>query len=182
MKGRKIVLGITGSIAAYKACYLASEMVQHGAEVTCVMTEGATRFVTPLTLQALTDRRPLVGAFDDSIVDDSTHIKLARDADLLLIAPATANVISKIACGIADDILTSFVLAVLCPVVIAPAMNTAMWEAKIIRQNVATLRRRGYTLVDPEVGFLACRDEGRGRLASVENILKTVRAVLAKKR
>ncbi|MBI4244455.1 MAG: hypothetical protein HY606_10230 [Planctomycetes bacterium] len=174
VKGKQIVLGISGSISCYKSCDIASKLAQNGAKVICIMTRGATELIKPLTLQTLTEQKVLYKTFDDSITDDPTHIKLAQKTDLLLIAPATANIIGKISHGIADDLLTSFILAVSCPILIAPAMNTKMWENKIVQENVNKLKKLKYTIIEPEEGFLACRDSGPGRLASTDIIIKSI--------
>jgi phosphopantothenoylcysteine decarboxylase / phosphopantothenate---cysteine ligase len=178
LDGREIVVGISGSIAAYKAADLVSRLVQRGAAVTCVMTRSATQFVGPLTFQTLTRRRVMVDPFDLESVVDPTHVSVTDRAELVVLAPATANVLAKAAHGIADDMLTSLLLAVRCPVLVAPAMNDRMWEHPATQENVATLRRRGYAFVEPESGFLACGTYAKGRLAAPEAILGSIDALL----
>lgn len=178
MKGKTIVLGVSGSIAAYKAADLCSKLVQEGARVSVVMTEHATRFVAPLTFQTLTRRRVLVDQYDEETVLDPTHISLTDEANLVLVAPATANVIGKIAHGIADDMLTSLMLAVHCPVLIAPAMNDRMYGNKIVQANLHALKDAGMQFIDPEEGYLACGTVSVGRLADPARIVERVRKIL----
>lgn len=178
LKGRKIVLGVCGSIAAYKAADVASKLVQGGATVAVVMTPNATRFVTPLTLQAITRVRVMSDPFDPEAVTDATHISLLEGADLVLIAPATANVVGKLAHGIADDLLTSLMLAVRCPVLIAPAMNDRMYANPIVQANIARLKELGHEFIDPEEGYLACGTVAQGRLAEPARIVERVVARL----
>lgn len=175
--GRRIVLGVTGSIAAYKAAEVASRLAQRGAGVTPILTRGATAFVTPLTFQTLCGRRALTETFDLDRVEDPTHLRLARETELVLVAPATANLIGKMAHGIADDLLSSFLLAVRCPTLVAPAMNTRMWEHPAVQENVKVLQARGVHIVAPGEGFLACGEVGAGRLAEPEQIVSAVEAV-----
>ena len=174
LQGRQIVVGVTGSIAAFKAAEVVSQLVQRGAGVNVIMTAAATRFVGPLTFQTLTRRRVMTDQFDLESVVDPTHISLADDADLVLVAPATANFLAKAAHGIADDMLTSLLLAVTCPVLVAPAMNDRMWNHPAVRENVATLRKRGYRFIDPDQGFLACGTYAKGRLADPARIVSDV--------
>jgi len=174
LKGKEIVVGVTGSIAAYKAAEVVSQLVQRGAGVTVVMTRSATQFVGPLTFQTLTRRRVLIDQFDLESVVDPTHISLTDEADLVVLAPATANVVGKAAHGIADDMLTSLLLAVTCPVLVAPAMNDRMWNHPAVQENIATLKKRGYTFVDPESGFLACGTYAKGRLANPAQIVEEI--------
>ena len=177
--GRRIVVGVCGSIAAFKAAEVVSQLAQRGAEVTPMLTAGARRFVTPLTFQTLAGRRALYKSFDLELTDDPTHIKLAKATELLLICPATANVLAKLAHGLADDLLTSFALAARCPLLIAPAMNTQMWLHAAVRANVQTLRGRGAGFVEPGEGFLACGDTGPGRLAEPMEVVRSVERALA---
>jgi len=165
LQGKEIVVGVTGSIAAFKAAEVVSQLVQRGAGVTVVMSAAAAKFVGPLTFQTLTRRRVMTDQFDLDSVVDPTHISLTDKADLVLVAPATANFLGKAAHGIADDMLTSLLLAVACPVLVAPAMNDRMWKHPAVQENVALLRKRGYRFVDPESGFLACGTYAKGRLA-----------------
>jgi len=181
LKGKKIVLGVTGGIAAYKAAELVRELVRAGAGVYVVMTKGAQAFITPLTFQTLSGNPVITELF--SLVEESEigHISLADRAEVLVIAPATANIIGKIAGGIADDMLSTIVMATKAPVLLAPAMNVHMWENEVLQENVAKLRSRGYHFVDPEAGELACGYEGKGRLAEVPEIVEEIRAILSPK-
>lgn len=178
LAGKKIVLGVTGSIAAYKAAYLASDLTQRGALVDVVMTEPATRLIAPLTFQSLTKRPVHVDMF--RLIDnaDITHVSLGVNADVIVIAPATANTIARMAHGLADDLLTTTVLAARCPIVLAPAMDAGMYESPATRDNVAKLRGRGVVVVEPEMGRLASGMVGLGRLASLEEIVGRIRWVL----
>jgi phosphopantothenoylcysteine decarboxylase/phosphopantothenate--cysteine ligase len=174
LQGREIVVGVTGSIAAYKAAELVSQLVQKSAEVTVVMTRSATSFVGPLTFQALTRRRVLIDQFDLESVVDPTHISVTDRAELVVVAPATANFLAKAAHGIADDLLSSLLLAVTCPVLVAPAMNDRMWSHPAVRENVAILQKRGYVFVEPDSGFLACGSYAKGRLANPTRIVEEI--------
>ncbi|MEI6070733.1 MAG: flavoprotein [Verrucomicrobiae bacterium] len=175
---KTIVLGVTGSIAAYKAADLTSRLVKAGCDVFVVMTAGAREFVAPLTFQTLSRNPVVTGIFDGQEAWCPGHVALADRADLLLIAPATANVIAKLACGIADDALTSIALACAAPLFIAPAMNGKMWAHPATRANVATLQARGAEFIGPEEGLLACGYEGIGRLWDVADIAARVQAML----
>lgn len=178
LAGKTIVLGLTGSIAAYKGADLASKLRQLGAEVWPVMTEGAKRFVTPITLQAVS-HHPV--AHDLWSEDDSggvAHVQLADRADLLLVAPATANVLAQFAHGLANDFLTALYLVNRAPVLLAPAMNGKMWLHEATQANVATLRQRGHAFIGPEDGMLACGYEGVGRLWPVEGIIAAAENVI----
>jgi len=178
MKSKAIVLGVTGGIAAYKACDLASALRQSGAEVIPVMTEAAQKFVTPLTFQSLVHRPVITSLFSPVEEWEIEHIAVAQRASLAVIAPATANIIGKLACGIADDFLTTFVLATQAPILICPAMNCDMYANPVVQENLDRLRARGFHIVDPEEGVLACGDVGKGRLASVETILERIHLLL----
>jgi phosphopantothenoylcysteine decarboxylase/phosphopantothenate--cysteine ligase len=178
MNDRVVVLGVCGGIAAYKACDLASKLRQAGAEVTVVMTAAAQRFVTPLTFQSLTHRPVITGLFESAEEWEIEHISVAQRASLAVIAPATANVIGKLACGIADDFLTTFVLATRAPILLCPAMNCDMYANPVVQENLSRLKERGFHIVEPEEGTLACGDVGRGRLASVETIFERIQALL----
>jgi len=178
---KTIILGVTGGIAAYKAAELASKMTQDGARVEVVMTEAATRFVSPLTFKTLTHIKVITDIFDAPIEYDETHISLSEAADAVVIAPATANTIAKIAAGMADNMLTSVVLATRAPVIIAPAMNVNMWENPVTQENINKLKSRGFIIVEPGYGRLASGKMGRGRLADVEVIIGTVKQVLGRK-
>jgi len=181
LKGKKIVLGVTGGIAAYKAAELVRELVRSGAEVFVVMTRGAQEFITPLTLQTLSGNKVATDLF--SLLEESEigHISLADRADILVIAPATANIIGKIAGGIADDMLSTVVMATQAPVLLAPAMNVHMWENSVTQENIQKLRARGYHFIDPEAGELACGYEGKGRLAEIPAIVEEVQTLLSPK-
>ena len=174
LKGKKIVLGITGGIAAYKSAALTSLLIKSGADVQVIMTEHAREFIAPLTFEALTNRRCLTDTFDRNHEYSTEHVALAKEADAVLIAPATANVMAKLAHGIADDMLTTTVLACGCPKVIAPAMNTRMYENPATRENMDTLRRHGMTVVEPASGRLACGDVGAGKMPEPEELLQYV--------
>jgi len=180
MPERNLVLGVSGSIAAYKAVDLASKLTQAGVTVYTVMTENATKLVSPLSFSAITGRPAAVDTFADQERFSIGHISLAESADAVLIAPATANVIAKIACGIADDLLTSTVIASRAPLIIAPAMHTAMWENPATQANVETLRKRGVVFVGPAVGRLASGGFGTGRFAPVGEILGVTLKVLGR--
>ncbi len=171
MPERNLVLGVSGSIAAYKAVDLASKLTQAGVAVHTVMTENATKLVSPLSFSAITGRPATVDTFAAEKRFSIGHISLAELADAVLIAPATANVIGKIACGIADDLLTSTVIASRAPLIIAPAMHTAMWENPATQANVETLRKRGVVFVGPAVGRLASGGFGRGRFAPLLSLI-----------
>lgn len=181
LSGRRIVVGVTGSIAAFKAADVVSQLVQRGAQVHVVMTDAATKFVGPLTFQAIARTRVMTDQFDLENVIDATHVSLTDEADLVLIAPATANTIAKIAHGLADDMLTSLVLAVKCPLLIAPAMNDRMWTNRAVAANVAKAKELGAEIVEPGTGFLACGTYAVGRLAEPADIVAAVEKKLAKR-
>lgn len=167
---KTIVLGVCGSIAAYKAADLTSKLGKRGHSVFVVMTKSATEFVGPMTFQTLSRNPVTAGVFDERESWRPTHIDLADRADLFIVAPATANVIAKLACGLADDALTSIALATRAPFLIAPAMNGKMWLHDATQHNVLTLRQRGVEFIGPEEGMLACGYEGVGRLWNVDEI------------
>lgn len=181
MQGRTVLLGVTGSIAAYKAVELASKLVQGGANVDVVMTNCAAQFVTPLTFRSVTHRPVITDMFVAPEEYDIEHIALAERADAVVIAPATANVMAKLAAGIADDMLCCVILATKAPIILAPAMNVHMWENAITQKNLAELRARGFKTVEPGYGALACGGVGRGRLADLEDIMTAIRQVLDRK-
>lgn len=170
MKKPCVVLGVTGGIAVYKACELLRLLQKRGIDVFVVMTQNACRFVAPLTFETLSGHPVAVDTFDRPQTWEVEHIALAKRADLFLIAPATANIMGKMACGIADDMLSTTVMATRAPVLAAPAMNTGMWENAAVQQNVKTLRARGVEIVAPVSGHLACGDSGAGKLEDVEVI------------
>ncbi|MBY4798009.1 bifunctional phosphopantothenoylcysteine decarboxylase/phosphopantothenate--cysteine ligase CoaBC [Collinsella sp. AGMB00827] len=172
-----VLICVTGCIAAYKACEIVRDLMRRGFRVKVAMTESATQFVSPVTFRALTNEPVAVGLFADP-QDPIHHISLAQEADLILVAPATANIIAKMVHGIADDLVSTTLLAARAPIVVAPAMNTAMWDAAATQANIASLKRRGVTVIEPSVGLLACGDTGRGHLAAVEDIVSKTLAVL----
>ncbi|NOX97660.1 MAG: bifunctional phosphopantothenoylcysteine decarboxylase/phosphopantothenate--cysteine ligase CoaBC [Nitrospirae bacterium] len=174
LKGKEIIIGVTGSIAAYKSAEIVRRLKNEGAEVTVIMTEKATKFITPLTLETLSRNPVYCSLFSEEREWDPAHISLAGRADLILIAPATANLIGKLAAGIADDLLTTTVMTVKTMVILAPAMNTRMYENPILQENLNRLKSFGYEIIEPEYGFLACGEKGKGRLADVDTILKMV--------
>ena len=182
LQGKCVLLGVTGGIAAYKMANVASGLRKAGAEVHVIMTENATRFITPLTFETLTNNRCVVDTFARDFQYDVTHVSLAKKADLILIAPATANVIAKLAHGIADDMLTTTVLASRCKKLVAPAMNTAMLENPITQDNLETLRKYGFTIVEPAVGMLACKDVGSGKLPEPEVLLDRIAMEIAREK
>ena len=174
LKGKHIVLGVTGGIACYKACELASLLVKQHADVQVIMTENATKFVTPITFEQLTGNKALTDTFDRNFVHSVEHISVADKADMVIIAPATANIIAKLAHGIADDMLTTTVLACRCPKAIAPSMNTAMLENPVTQDNIDTLRHYGWEIIEPDSGRLACGAVGKGKLPAPERLLEAV--------
>lgn len=178
----RIILGVTGSIAAYKAADLASQLTKAGHGVTCVLTKSALEFVTPLTLGTLSKKPVITDLFAEKEGWQPGHIQLADEAELLLIAPATANILASMANGFAHDALTAIALATRAPILIAPAMNGKMWQHPATQKNVETLRGFGAQFVEPASGMLACGYEGVGRLAEVETILEAVRTVLSAKK
>jgi phosphopantothenoylcysteine decarboxylase len=173
-----ILLGVTGSIAAYKAADLTSRLTKAGCDVHVIMTRHATEFITPLTLQTLSRHPVTTSIFDEKESWHPGHIHLADQADLLLIAPASANILAKLALGLADDALTSLALACRAPLILAPAMNGKMWTHPATQQHVETLRHRGALFIGPEEGLLACGYEGIGRLWPVESIAAEVEEIL----
>ena len=179
LKDKTVLLGVTGGIAAYKAAALASALVKQHAAVEVVMTEHATKFITPLTFEELTGRRVMVDTFDRNFQHQVEHIALAQRTDLVIIAPATANVCAKLAHGLADDMLTTTVLACRCPKLIAPAMNTNMYENPVTQDNLETLRRYGWEVIEPKSGRLACGAVGTGKLPEPEELLQYVLRELA---
>lgn len=175
LQGQEVVIGVTGGIAAYKTATLVSRLVQANAGVTVVMTEAATQLVAPKTFEALS-RRPVALGMWDTLTHP--HIELAQDADLLCVAPATANFIAKAALGLADDLLSTLVLAFTGPIVIAPAMNTAMWQKPVVQRNIQQLRQDGVEIIEPETGYLSCGMVGAGRMAEPEQIFARIVEIL----
>ena len=182
LQGKCVLLGIAGGIAAYKMASVASGLRKAGATVHVIMTQNATQFITPLTFETLTNNRCIVDTFARDFQYDVKHISLAKAADLILIAPATANVIAKLANGIADDMLTTTVLAARCKKLVAPAMNTAMLENPITQDNLAKLKKYGFGIIEPAVGLLACKDVGSGKLPEPETLLDCIAMELAREK
>ncbi len=180
LANKTIILGITGSIAAYKAADLASKLTQAGARVEVIMTESATKFITPLTLRSLTDRPVVTDMFELASEFSIEHVALAEAADIVVIAPATANVIAKLAAGIADDMLCCTVLATKAPVTVAPAMNVNMFQNPVTQENLAKLKARGFIIIDPAYGRLASGKIGLGRLVETETIVSVIQQVLGR--
>lgn len=174
----EIVVGVSGGIAAYKTASLVSDLVQNGIGVTVVMSRAATKFVGPATFRALTGRRVYTRVFDSHEFPLGPHIELARQANLLCIAPATANLMAQAAHGMADDLLSTLLLSFAGPVVLAPAMNTEMWEKPAVQRNLQQLRDDGLHIVDPGAGWLSCRQQGVGRMAEPEEIAQVIRKLL----
>lgn len=174
LEGKNVLLGVTGGIAAYKSADLASKLIKQHANVDVIMTENATKFIAPLTFEALTHNRCVTDTFDRNHPWEVEHIALADKADVLVIAPATANCIAKLAAGIADDMLTTTALACTCPKIIAPAMNTKMYENPVTQRNIQTLRDFGYIIVTPTEGYLACGTVGKGRMEEPAGILDAI--------
>jgi phosphopantothenoylcysteine decarboxylase/phosphopantothenate--cysteine ligase len=174
LKGREIVVGVCGSIACYKVAEVVSRLVQLGSGVTVCMTASARQFVTPLTFEALSGRKVHTDLFRLVDPGDTQHIGLTERADLMLIAPATTNLIAKVASGLSDDLVSLMVCAAACPVVFAPAMNHRMWDHPIAQENYAKLAGLGYRFIGPELGWLACRNVGAGRLSEPETIVDEI--------
>ena len=174
LKGKTVLLGVTGGIACYKSANLASALVKQGANVQVVMTKNATEFIGPHTFESLTGNRVSVDTFDRNYQFQVEHIALADQADLVLVAPATANVLAKLAHGLADDMLTTTILACTCPKIAAPAMNTKMYENPVTQDNLNTLRRYGWEIVEPASGRLACGAVGKGKMPEPEDLLECV--------
>lgn len=171
---REIIVGVCGGIAAYKVADVVSKLVQMGAGVTVAMTPEAQQFVTPLTFEALSGRPVRTGTFNLVESSDPQHISLTERADLMLIAPATANLLAKVAHGLCDDLVSLMICAAACPVIFAPAMNNRMWANPVTQENVAKLTSLGYRFIGPEDGWLACRNVGPGRLAEPQGIVQEV--------
>lgn len=178
LAGYEVLVGVGGGIAAYKVCQVVSRLVQRGCGVTVAMTDAGTRFVTPLTFQSLTHRQVFTSMWQTEGYYDPQHLALTERAHLFLVAPATANLIGKFACGIADDLVTTLMVGRACPAMLAPAMNTRMWENPVVQRNVRTLRDLGYGFIDPAEGYLACGALGAGRMAEPEVIVDQVAGLL----
>ena len=180
LKGKCVLLGVSGGIAAYKMANVASALKKLGADVEVIMTQNATQFITPLTFETLTGHKCMVDTFDRDFKFEVTHISLAKKADVILVAPATANVIAKMAHGIADDMLTTVLLAAKCPKLVSPAMNTGMLENPITQDNLRTLEHYGFTVIPSESGLLACNDVGSGRLPKEDVLLEYILHTIAR--
>ena len=174
LKGKTVVLGVTGSIAAYKIANLASALVKLHADVHVIMTQNATNFINPITFETLTNNKCLVDTFDRNFQFNVEHVSLAKKADVFMVAPASANVIGKIANGIADDMLTTTIMACKCKKFISPAMNTNMFENPIVQDNLKKLQHYGYEVIDPACGYLACGDTGAGKMPEPETLLSYI--------
>lgn len=175
LKGKTVVLGVTGSIAAYKMANVASALVKEGADVHVVMTKNATNFINPITFETLTNNKCLVDTFDRNFQFHVAHVSLSQKADVFMITPASANIIGKLANGIADDMLSTMALAAACKIIVAPAMNTHMYENRIVQDNIDKLKNYGFQIVEPAAGRLACGDVGAGKLPDEEILLDYIR-------
>ncbi|MBQ9990688.1 MAG: bifunctional phosphopantothenoylcysteine decarboxylase/phosphopantothenate--cysteine ligase CoaBC [Lachnospiraceae bacterium] len=182
LQSKTVVLGISGSIAAYKTASLASALKKLNADVHVIMTSNATNFINPITFEALTGNKCLVDTFDRNFQFQVEHVSLAKKADLVMVAPASANVIGKIAHGIADDMLTTTLMACKCPVFLAPAMNTRMFENPIVQENIRVLKQYGYRVIEPAAGYLACGDTGAGKMPEPEVLLSYITQEIACKK
>ena len=179
LAGKRVTLGVTGSIAAYKAVGLASALHQAGAIVDVAMTPDALRFIQPLSFQAITHRPVFADLWAPGMETDIAHVTLGQQSDVIVVAPATANMLAKVAHGICDDLVSLMINAAACPVVFAPAMNNRMWDHPVARENVAKLQGLGYRFIGPEPGWLACRNVGVGRMSEPAKIVEDVLAMLA---
>jgi phosphopantothenoylcysteine decarboxylase / phosphopantothenate---cysteine ligase len=180
LKGKTVVLGVTGSIAAYKIASLASMLVKKHASVYVIMTKNATNFINPITFETLTGHKCLVDTFDRNFEFSVEHVSLAKHADVVMVAPASANIIGKLANGIADDMLTTTLLACRCPLLLSPAMNTAMYENSIVQENLSKLKAHGYEIIEPASGYLACGDTGKGKMVEPEVLYQYIEKEIAK--
>ena len=178
LKGKSVVLGVTGGIAAYKACEVVSRLRKLGADVYVIMTKSATEFVQPLTFETLSNHPVVTDTFARPATWEVEHIALAKRADVFVIAPATANILAKLTHGIADDMLSTTVLATKAPVLVAPAMNTGMWTAEVTQENCAALKKRGVQFAGPDAGYLACGDTGAGRMSEPAAIVEAITGIL----
>ena len=180
LKGKTVLLGVTGSIAAYKIAYLASALKKLHAQVHVLMTQNATNFINPITFETLTGNKCLVDTFDRNFQFSVEHVSIAKQADVVMIAPASANVIGKLAHGIADDMLTTTIMACKCKKIVSPAMNTNMYENPIVQDNLAILQHYGYEVIEPASGYLACGDTGAGKMPEPEMLLDYILREIAK--
>ena len=178
LAGREVIVAVCGGIAAYKVADVVSKLVQLGAGVTVAMTNQAQKFIAPLTFEALSGRKVHTSAWDLVDSGDTQHIKLTERADLMLVAPATNNMIAKVAHGLCDDLVSLMICAAACPVVFAPSMNDRMWNNPIAQENVAKLSKLGYRFIGPEAGWLACRNQGAGRLSEPQQIVDELTRML----
>lgn len=174
LKGKTVLLGVTGSIAAYKIANLASMLSKLHADIHVLMTENATKFINPITFETLTGNKCLIDTFDRNFQFNVEHVSIAKKADVALVAPASANVIGKMACGIADDMLTTTLLACQCKKIVSPAMNTNMYENPVVQDNIEKLRKYGIEVIEPDTGLLACKDTGAGKMPSEEVLLSYI--------
>ena len=179
LRGKTVILGVTGSIAAYKIATLASMLVKKQASVHVIMTKNATNFINPITFETLTGHKCLVDTFDRNFEFQVEHVSMAKQADVVMIAPASANVIGKLAYGLADDMLTTTLLACKCPKIVSPAMNTAMFENPIVQDNLKILEKYGYEVIQPASGYLACGDTGAGKMPEAETLYQYIERALA---
>lgn len=177
-----IVVGITGGIAAYKACGIISYLKSEGANVNVIMTKNACEFITPLTIETLSKNKVVTDMFERPDYVDVKHISLARSADLFLVVPATANIIGKVASGIADDMLSTTIMAIKAPVIFAPAMNNGMYENPIVQDNIKKLKLYGYKFIEPSIGHLACGYEAKGKLPKNEEIINYVKTLVKERK
>ena len=182
LKGKTVLLGVTGSIAAYKIAYLASALKKLHAQVHVLMTQNATNFINPITFETLTGNKCLVDTFDRNFQFSVEHVSIAKQADVVMIAPASANVIGKLAHGIADDMLTTTIMACKCKKIVSPAMNTNMYENSIVQDNLAILQHYGYEVIEPASGYLACGDTGAGKMPEPEMLLDYILREIAKEK
>lgn len=178
LNGKTVIIGVTGSIAAYKMANVVSALIKKGADVHVIMTRNATYFINPITFETLTSHKCLVDTFDRDFEFNVEHVSLAKQADIALIAPATANIIGKIANGIADDMLSTTIMACTCPILVSPAMNTNMYNNKIVQDNIKKLISYGYRMIEPEKGRLACGDVGTGKLPSEDVLIENIERYL----
>jgi len=178
LKGRQIIVAVCGGIAAYKVADVVSKLVQMGAGVSVIMTREAQKFITPLTFEAISGRKVRTDTFELVDTSDPQHISLTERADLMIVAPATNNIIAKVAHGLCDDLVSLMICAAACPVVFAPAMNNRMWEHPVAQENFAKLATIGYRFIGPEDGWLACRNRGVGRMSEPQKIVAEVKRML----